>query len=84
MECAEYGAHYEAELLVTPDLQNEFLISLEDMGSLGLLSPKWPRNVCVAKSTLPRPTSLPAIMREYSDILVSEPSELKGESGVEK
>ena len=37
VNCAEYDASYEAELLVTPDLQQEFLISLEDMGSLGLL-----------------------------------------------
>ena len=78
MNCAEYGASYEAELLVTPDLQHEFLISLEDMGSLGLLSPWWPRNVCLATTESPRPSSLSEIMEEYKDILITELSEAQG------
>ena len=75
--CEEYGVSYSAELLVTPDLKKDFLISMHDMASLGLLGEKWPRKVCAAQPASTA-ASLPEVLSKFSDILVDDLEEARG------
>ena len=76
MVCPEYGSTYLAEMLVTPNLAGELLISLRDLPAIGLLHPDWPRQAQTFQVTCP--WSAADVQQEFKDVLLDSLGDARG------